>query len=99
MGEQEIAAMLRGMVKSRTELVALYRQGNRPDLVAKEEAEIAVIEKLPAAAVGRRGDDRGRRCRDRRDRRRLAEGDGPRDGGAEGAAWEPRLDSSRAGRW
>ncbi len=43
-GEQEIAAMLRGMVKSRTELVALYRQGNRPDLVAKEEAEIAVIE-------------------------------------------------------
>lgn len=48
-GEQEIAAMLRGMVKSRTESVALYRQGNRPDLVAKEEAEIAVIESfLPA---------------------------------------------------
>jgi uncharacterized protein YqeY len=43
-GEEEIAAMLRGMVKSRTESVAMYRQGNRPDLVAKEEAEIAVIE-------------------------------------------------------
>ena len=42
--EQEIAAMLRGMVKSRAESVTLYRQGNRPDLVAKEEAEIAVIE-------------------------------------------------------
>jgi len=40
----EIAAMLRGMVKSRRESVELYRQGNRPELAAKEEAEIAVIE-------------------------------------------------------
>jgi uncharacterized protein YqeY len=32
------------MVKSRRESVDLYRQGNRPELVAKEEAEIAVIE-------------------------------------------------------
>jgi uncharacterized protein len=31
-------------VKSRRESVELYRQGNRPELVAKEEAEIAVIE-------------------------------------------------------
>jgi len=36
--------MLRGMAKSRRESVDLYRQGNRPELVAKEEAEIAVIE-------------------------------------------------------
>ena len=42
--EAEILAMLRGMVKSRRESVALYRQGNRPELAAKEEAEIAVIE-------------------------------------------------------
>lgn len=42
--EDEIVAMLRGMVKSRRESVALYRQGNRADLVAKEEAEIAVLE-------------------------------------------------------
>ncbi len=42
--EDEVMAMLRGMVKSRRESVDLYRQGNRPDLVAKEEAEIAVIE-------------------------------------------------------
>jgi uncharacterized protein YqeY len=42
--DDEITAMLRGMVKSRRESVELYRQGNRPDLVAKEEAEIAVIE-------------------------------------------------------
>ncbi len=42
--EEEIVTMLRGMAKSRRESVELYRQGNRPDLVAKEEAEIAVIE-------------------------------------------------------
>ena len=42
--EEEIVAMLRGMVKSRRESVELYRQGNRPELAAKEEAEIAVLE-------------------------------------------------------
>lgn len=42
--DEEVIATLRGMVKSRRELVDLYRQGRRPDLVAKEEAEIVVIE-------------------------------------------------------
>jgi uncharacterized protein YqeY len=42
--EEQIIAMLRGMAKSRRESVELYRQGKRDDLVAKEEAEIAVIE-------------------------------------------------------
>ena len=42
--EDEVLSMLRGMVKSRAESVVLYRQGNRPELAAKEEAEIAVIE-------------------------------------------------------
>jgi uncharacterized protein YqeY len=32
------------MAKSRRESVELYKQGKRDDLVAKEEAEIAVIE-------------------------------------------------------
>lgn len=55
--DDEVMAMLRGMVKSRRESVELYRQGNRPELAAKEEAEIAVIESfLPAqmddAAMG-----------------------------------------------
>ncbi|GIX10133.1 GatB/YqeY domain-containing protein [Elioraea sp.] len=45
----EIVAMLRKMVKSRRESIELYRQGNRQDLVDKEAAEIAVIERfLPA---------------------------------------------------
>ena len=48
--DEEILSMLRGMVKSRRESVLLYRQGNRPELAAKEEAEIAVIESfLPQA--------------------------------------------------
>lgn len=35
---------LRGMIKSRRESVLLYIQGNRPELAAKEEAEIVMIE-------------------------------------------------------
>jgi uncharacterized protein YqeY len=42
--DEEIIAMLRGMVKSRRESVELYAKGGRPELAAKEEAEIAVIE-------------------------------------------------------
>ena len=42
--EAAIVAMLRGMAKSRRESVDMYRQGNRPELAEKEEAEIAVIE-------------------------------------------------------
>ena len=39
-----IIGQLRGMVKSRRESIALYEQGNRPELAAKEQAEIDVIE-------------------------------------------------------
>jgi uncharacterized protein len=47
--DDEILAMLRGMVKSRRESVELYTKGNRPELAAKELAEITVIESfLPA---------------------------------------------------
>ena len=42
--DEDVVAMLRGMVKSGRESVELYRQGGRQDLVDKEQAEIAVIE-------------------------------------------------------
>lgn len=42
--DEDITSMLRGMVKSRRESVVLYEQGNRPELAAKEMAEIEVIE-------------------------------------------------------
>ena len=44
LADDQVMAVLRGMVKSRRESVVLYRQGNRPELADKEEAEIAVIE-------------------------------------------------------
>ena len=43
-GDPEILRLLQGMVKQRRESIALYQQGNRPELAAREEAEIAVIE-------------------------------------------------------
>jgi uncharacterized protein YqeY len=47
--DEAIAGMMRGMIKQRRDSIALYRQGAREDLAAKEEAEIAVIERfLPA---------------------------------------------------
>jgi uncharacterized protein YqeY len=42
--DEEVLSVLRGMVKSRRESVVLYEQGHRPELAAKETAEIAVIE-------------------------------------------------------
>jgi uncharacterized protein YqeY len=44
-----VTEVLQKMIKQRRESVELYRQGNREELAAKEEAEIAVIERfLPA---------------------------------------------------
>jgi uncharacterized protein YqeY len=42
--DEEIVAMLRGMIKQRREAAELYTQGKRPELAAKEEAEVEVIE-------------------------------------------------------
>ena len=51
--DDEIYSMLRSMIKSRRDSVALYRQGGREELAAKEEVEIAVIEEfLPQALAG-----------------------------------------------
>jgi uncharacterized protein YqeY len=51
--DDEIIAMLRSMIKSRRDSVQMYTDGNRPDLAAKEEAEIAVIsEFLPTTLEG-----------------------------------------------
>jgi uncharacterized protein YqeY len=42
--ESEIHRLLQGMIKQRRESIALYQQGNRPELARQEEEEIAVIE-------------------------------------------------------
>jgi uncharacterized protein YqeY len=51
-GEPEIQQMLQGMVKQRRESAALYQQGGRPELAAKEEAEIAIIETFLPKQLG-----------------------------------------------
>jgi hypothetical protein len=50
-GDEAILSMLRGMVKSRRDSIALYRQGGREDLAANEEAEIALIETFMPARM------------------------------------------------
>ncbi|HEX3952286.1 MAG TPA: GatB/YqeY domain-containing protein [Stellaceae bacterium] len=42
--EAEILRLLQGMVKQRRDSIAMYQQGNRPELAQQEEEEIAVIE-------------------------------------------------------
>ena len=44
--DDQIKAMMQGMIKQRRESIALYKQGNRQDLVDLESAEIAVIERF-----------------------------------------------------
>ena len=55
--DEDIIPMLRSMVKSRRESASMYRDGNRPELAEKEEAEIAILEgflpqSLEGAALG-----------------------------------------------
>jgi len=42
--DSEIQRLLQSMVKQRRESIALYRQGNRPELATQEEEEIRIIE-------------------------------------------------------
>lgn len=42
--EEEVVQLLRKEVKNRQEALGLYQQGSRPDLAAKEQSEMAIIE-------------------------------------------------------
>ena len=44
--DQLVTEVLQKMIKQRRESVELYRKGNREELAAREEAEIAVIERF-----------------------------------------------------
>jgi uncharacterized protein YqeY len=45
-GEAEIQQMLQGMIKQRRESIELYEKGGRPELAAKEQGEISIIERF-----------------------------------------------------
>ena len=50
--DEELTRLFQSLVKQRRDSVEQYQKGNRPELVAKEQAEIAVIEGyLPQAAT------------------------------------------------
>jgi uncharacterized protein YqeY len=51
-GDAEIQQMLQGMIKQRRDSIALYEQGKRPDLAAKEQGEIAIIERFLPRQLG-----------------------------------------------
>ena len=84
--DEQIVAMLRGMVKSRRESVEMYRQGNRPELAEKEEAEIAVIEGFLPQQMDEAAMRGGGRRRGGRGRRHQRQGDGQGHGRAAGEA-------------
>jgi uncharacterized protein YqeY len=43
-GDGEILSIMQGMVKQRQESAKVYREGHRPELADKEDAEIKIIE-------------------------------------------------------
>jgi uncharacterized protein YqeY len=43
LGDAEVLSVIEKMIKQRKESVAQFQAGNRPDLVAKESAEIALL--------------------------------------------------------
>lgn len=43
-GEAELVALVRKSIKQREDSVTQYRDGNRPELAQKEEAEISILE-------------------------------------------------------
>ena len=91
----QVLAVLEKMVKQRHESAALYEKGARPELAAKELAEIADHQSLSAReALGRRS-RRSDRQGDRRNRCRgptgHGQGHGPPQAGGEG-----RIDMGRA---
>lgn len=44
--DAELLSMMQTMIKQRNESIKLYNDGNRPELAAKEQAEIAIIERF-----------------------------------------------------
>ncbi len=44
--DADLLAMMQTMIKQRTESAKIYNEGGRPELAAKEQAEISVIERF-----------------------------------------------------
>ena len=83
--DAESLQVVASLVKQRRDSIDQFGKGGRQDLVDKETAEIAVLEKyMPAAASPGRHRD-GDRAGGRGNRRRRREGHGQGDEGGDGA--------------
>ncbi len=52
-GDEEILQLIVRQVKQRRDSIEAFRAGNRPDLVAAEEAEMAILQSYLPPALGR----------------------------------------------
>jgi uncharacterized protein len=52
LNDQEIIEVISTLVKQRRESIRMYREGNRPDLVEKEEAELEILLGFLPAQLG-----------------------------------------------
>ena len=94
--DDDVLQILAKMVKQREELAKAFEDGNRPELAAQERDEIEIIRAFQPQQLSddevKAAAQRGDRC----DRRRRAEGHGPRHGRAQGAV--RRQDGFRQGQ-
>ena len=44
--DADLLSMMQGMIKQRNESIKIYTEGGRPELAAKEQAEISIIERF-----------------------------------------------------
>ena len=90
LGDDEILTLLAKMIKQREESATAYRcQGNRPELAAGEREEIAIIRSFMPARWTRRTMKAAVQTVIAETGRRLDQGHGQGDGGAERALCRP----------
>ncbi len=84
--DTEALAVIRTLVKQREDSIFQFRKANRPELVEKEEAELAVLRAYLPAEASRRRDRQGGRPGDQGDGGVVAEGHRQGDEGGAGRA-------------
>ena len=82
--DPQVLAVLEKMIKQRREAIAQFASGKRTDLVAKETAEISVLQQYLPAQMSEAEVDTLITDAIRRHRRRLHQGHGQGDGSGEG---------------